>query len=240
MLVVGVEGPARRGQQRLGGHRGHPAHVRPGDGDRDPLVGAADPDQDGREHEREHGHRDQQLDHRVPVLPASPHARHHDPGRRGRVLLGPVEAQRSADLLHEHLQPLGDQVAGLPVDVVAGRGGQLGPLGGVAVELHHPRQGRGHVLAAHQQDAHEPQHPVVVGDHVGDARAHVDEGLGALLEPGHRAEGAQQRDRVEVDAGGPQPGRPHRLEMAGEHLLLASTSSTRSRRWPPRRSSAGC
>ena len=51
-------------------------------------------------------------------------------------------------------------------------------------------------------------------------RPHVDDGLGALGEPGRRAERAQQRDRVEVDAGGPEPGRPHRLEVPGEHLLL--------------------
>jgi hypothetical protein len=31
---------------------------------------------------------------------------------------------------------------------------------------------------------------------------------------------AQQRDRVQVDAVGPQPSQAHRLEVAGEHLLL--------------------
>ena len=91
-------------------------------------------------------------------------ARHDHAAQRGQRPAGPVEVERASDLLHEHLQALGDQVAGLEVDLAAGRGGQLGPLGGVAVDLQGLLQGRGDVLAAHQLDAHEAQHPVVVDD----------------------------------------------------------------------------
>jgi hypothetical protein len=63
-------------------------------------------------------------------------------------------------------------------------------------------------------------HPAVVDNQVGHPGADIDQRLGALLEPGHRPERTQQRDRVEVDALGPEPGLLHRLQVPGEHLLL--------------------